>query len=211
MPTTNRYAARLPDTYAKADGSNNEKLLRLNAALLDGAFADVKSTGDMVNLDAAFGKTLDYYGEAAGQPRGGLTDTQYRYMIRNQIARNLVAGDYESVLAGIVNIFEAQPGDVYLVDTPGESGVVLLERLPFATITAAGFTATQAVQFIELLLPVGVRLDAVNLEGTFEFAAAAGVYDEDKGFSDSADPAAQTMGGYLGFAIGEDDGTPLPV
>ena len=124
-----------------------------------------------------------------------------------------MAGDYESVLAGIVNIFAANPADVCLADAPGESGVVLLKRLPFATITAAGFTATQAVRFIELLLPAGVRLDAVNLEGTFAFAPGgqADAYDEGAGFSDSADPAAQTMGGYLGFAIGEDDAAPLPV
>ena len=206
-------ASRLPDAYAKAPESANARLLGLGAAALGDAAADLAAVDGAGDLDTAFGRTLDYYGEIVAQPRGGLTDTQYRYMIRNKVARIFASGDYGSVMRDVMNIFNVQAGEVLLRDDETESGVVTVEKLPFSVITGAGITARQAVALLELLLPVGVRLGVANLEGTFAFAPAgnAGDYDEQAGFSNAADPAAQTVGGYLGFAIGEGEETPLPI
>lgn len=221
MAVTNPYAARLPDVYAKDDASNNSKLLKIPQALFADAYVDllgdpdalppVPGVDDMTDLDRAFGKTLDYYGEMVGQPRGALDDSMYRYLIRNRIARNFVVGDYESVLTGIVNMFEASKKEIVLDDNPDKPGVVHVTRLPFAILSSAGFTAYQALEMIEQLVPVGVRVEADNFEGTFEFAATESEIDHDAGFSDHPDPEQQTMGGYLGFAIGEDESTPLPI
>lgn len=221
MAVTNPYAARLPDIYPKDDESNNSKILRVPYDLLDQGYKDllgdhestppVWGVDDMTDLDRAFCKTLDYYGEMVGQPRGALDDTRYRYLIRNRIARNFIAGDYESVLTGIVNMFDATKQEIVLDDDPGQPGVVYVTRLPFSILSQAGFTASQALELIEKLIPVGVRVEAENFEGTFEFSAVEDEVDHSTGFSDDPDTAQQTMGGYLGFAIGEDESTPLPI
>lgn len=142
---------------------------------------------------------------------GGSLHSMYRYLIRNRISRNFVSGDYESVLSGIENMFKASKKEVVLDDDPDRPGVVYVTRLPFAILSSAGFTASQALQMIEQLVPVGVRVEADSFEGTFEFAATEMEINHDKGFSDHLAPEQQTMGGYLGFAIGEDDSTPLPI
>lgn len=213
------YAARLPDVYAKGADSNNARLLRIPEGLLADAYADLLGNpgagqwgvDDMTDLDRAFGRTLDLYGGMVGQPRGALNDSMYRYLIRNRVARNFVVGDYESVLDGIVAMFEATKKEIVLDDDPAKPGVVHLTRLPFAILSAAGFTASQALEMIEPLLPVGVRVEAENFEGTFAFAAGENELDHAAGFSDHPEPGRQTMGGYLGFAIGEDESTPLPI
>ncbi len=210
MPTS-EYAARLPDCYAKDETSVNARLLSIQEELLAAGYADVKRAGEMLNLETAFGATLDLYGEMVGQPRGNLDDTKYRYLIRNRIARNFVTGDYESVLDGIVAMFETDKREIVLDDHPAKPGVVYLTKLPFSILSAAGFTAGQALEMIEQLVPVGVRVEADNFEGTFAFAAGPAEQDSLAGFSDQADPAQQTMGGYFGFAIGESEDGPLPI
>ena len=61
---------------------------------------------------------------------------------------------------------------------------------------------------IESLLPICVTLSADNFEGTFEFSDAADEYDKLAGFGD----ADQTIGGYLGLYLGDDDKIPvLPI
>ena len=79
--------------------------------------------------------------------------------------------------------------------------MVRLVKLPLSVLVDAGFSSRQVVGMIESLLPVGVSLYADNFEGTFEFAESGGEYDENVGFAD----IAQTVGGYLGLLLGDDD------
>ncbi len=205
------YAARLPDAYAKEENSVNARLLQLNQSLAEAARADIYAVGLAAGLEEAFGGALDLYGEMVGQPRGALDDSRYRYLIRSRIARGFTAGDHESVLLAVRGLFGAKEGELGLQDDEGHPGRVRLTKLPFAILSSAGLSARQAVQLIEQLVPIGVRVVSDNFEGSFCFAATAGEYAEDAGFSDAAAPAAQTLGGYLGFAIGEDESTPLPL
>lgn len=178
-----RYVDQLPDVYYRAQDGNTHRLLGLAEERMDAAFGDVADTCLAASVEDAFGATLDLFGAMVGQRRGAMNDTKYRYLIRNRISRNFVVGDYESVMAGILNIFQsageenangghAFRNQIQMDDHPDKPGVVRLQRLPFATLMAAGFTANQAVEMIEQLLPVGVRLEAENFEGTFEFESA---------------------------------------
>lgn len=202
----------LPDCYRKDKDSNNFKLLELGDAPTRVLREDITQICNVLDLNQATGRTLDLYGDMLGQRRGLLNDEQYRYMLFARIGRNVVQGDYNSILNTLVLMFNSQKEDITLddLDIAEEERpcVVKLTKFPIFVLVNAGFSSRQAVTMIESLLPICVTLAADNFEGTFEFAGLDGEYDADAGFAD----VAQTMGGYLGLLLGEDDSIPvLPI
>ena len=207
-----RLVERLPDCYRKDEDSNNHKLLELERLATEELRLDIKTVLDSLDLNQAYGNTLDLYGDMLGQRRGLLNDEQYRYMILARIGRNVVQGDYNSVMSTLILMFGSQAGDITLDDMEVVEGerpcVVRLTKFPVCVLINAGFSSRQAVAMIESLLPVCVTLSADNFEGTFEFADTADVYDEQAGFGN----IGQTIGGYLGLYLGDDDKIPvLPI
>lgn len=167
---------------------------------------------DTLDLDQASGKTLDLYGKMLDQQRGLLNDTQYRYMLYTKIGRNIAKGDYNSIMDIVVMMFNCNHGDITIDDfeltEADKPCAVELTKFPLYVLANAGFSSKQAIQLIESLLPICVTLSAQNFEGTFEFAQLDGEYDENAGFADEA----QTIGGYLGLLLGDDDKIPvLPI
>ena len=57
------YAKNLPDAYAKAEGSNNAKLLKIEKDAVDLLREAIAAISESLDLDKATGKTLDLYGE----------------------------------------------------------------------------------------------------------------------------------------------------
>lgn len=203
---------RLPDCYQKEPNSNNYKLLEISNQAIEELKTDIEAVWEALELNKATGKTLDLYGDMLHQRRGLLNDEQYRYMLLTRIGRNVVQGDYQSIMDALVLMFGSIHGDISLDDLEFEEGerpcVVKLTKFPIAVLVNAGFSSRQAVQMIESLLPVCVTLSADNFEGTFEFAELDGDYDEKAGFAD----LKQSIGGYLGLLLGEDDKIPvLPI
>lgn len=144
--------------------------------------------------------------------RGLLNDEQYRYMILSQIGRNVVQGDYNSIMHALVLMFGSKMGDITMDDLEivedDRPCVVKLTKFPVFVLVNAGFSSRQAVAMIETLLPICVTLSADNFEGTFEFSDSVNEYDESAGFGD----IEQTVGGYLGLYLGDDDKIPvLPI
>lgn len=211
MVKQKRYAARLPSGYNKAPESVNERLLALPGMALIEASVDLQAVADAADLEKATGQTLDLFGRELRVARGALDDTQYRFLIKSRAARNFVGGDIESVTRGVLGMFGAKPGEVELTDDPEDSGVAWVRRLPFAILQKAGFTGKQAVQIVQELLPAGVRLLADNFEGSFAFAQVENEYTKEQGFADHDDPKVQTMGGFLGFVLGDDTAAGLPL
>lgn len=207
-----RPEERLPDCYRKDQESNNVKILKLGRLAAEQLRADIRAVLESLDLGHATGKTLDLYGDMLGQRRGLLNDEQYRYMLLSKIGRNTVQGDYNSIMDTLVLMFGSQMGDITLDDLEVEEEerpcVVKLTKFPVQILISAGFSSRQAVAMIESLLPICVTLAADNFEGTFEFAESAGVYDELAGFGN----VEQTIGGYLGLYLGDDDKIPvLPI
>lgn len=200
---------RLPDCYRKDQDSNNYKLLELNSLAIEELKADIKAVKNVLDLNLAAGKSLDLYGDMLGQRRGLLNDEQYRYMLFARIGRNIVQGDYQSIMNTLVLMFGSQHGDITLDDLDLKEEetpcVVKLSKFPISVLMNAGFSSRQAVTMIEMLLPICVTLSADNFEGTFEFAELDQEYDESSGFAD----IAQSIGGYLGLLLGDDDKIPI--
>lgn len=203
---------RLPDCYRKDSHSNNYKLLGPNYLSVQELKKDIQAVRDALDLNIASGRTLDLYGDMLQQRRGLLNDEQYRYMLLSKIGRNTVQGDYKSIMDTLVLMFGSQMGDITLDDLELEEEerpcVVKLTKFPVFVLINAGFSSRQAVTMIESLLPICVTLSADNFEGTFEFADAADIFEELAGFGD----VEQTIGGYLGLYLGDDDKIPvLPI
>lgn len=194
----------LPDAYAKA-GSNNEKLLEVNRLSREDMRATLRAMADSLDLDKATGAALDMYGDMVGQTRGKATDEQYRVLIRSRIVRNMAGGDYGSVVRVLALVFGCDAGEIVLSE-PAPC-TVSVEELPYAAINGMAIGIDTATRLIEECMPVGVRLQGVQMTGTFEFADGAEmVYDAEAGFGD----IGQTIGGYLGLIFGGESAE-LPV
>jgi hypothetical protein len=202
----------LPDAYRKDSNGVLYKLLQLRKMARDDIEKDIRDVEESRDLNKAYGKTLDEYGKMIKQKRGLLNDTQYRYMLFAKIGQNIVKSDYKSLMRVIIQMFNAKQGDISMDDlvmTETEQPCVLrLSKFPVQVLIDAGFSSRQAVQMIEMLLPICVTLSADNFEGTFEFADSSDEYDEIAGFAN----IEQTIGGYFGLLLGEDDKIPvLPI
>lgn len=189
------YINELPDAYRKDNESNNYKLLLMEAGLSADFREDIQAVEDMLDIYKATGQTLDLYGETYDQARGGLTDEQYRIIILQRIARNMVKGDYNSIVNALAVAFNTTNDMVRFSETSNPAEV-RLESMPYTVLLNAGITAEQFRQMILNILPVGVNLGAVALEGTFEFGGVDD-YDETKGFGN----IEQTVGGYFGLLV----------
>lgn len=198
---------KLPDSYRKDTNSNNHKLLNLNEQEIAVIRKDQEDIFNALDIYSATGYTLDQYGLMVGQKRGLLPDNTYRAMILTKLAINLSQGNHESVINVLSSIFNCDKSDIVILDSEKPCAVEI-KTFPLSVLVGAGFSSRQAVEMIAKLLPSGVTVDAENFEGTFEFADTADVYDENTGFGD----IDQTIGGYLGLLLGDDDIIPvLPI
>lgn len=198
------HAKNLPDAYCKTAGSNNDKILRLEKETMDSLRAAVNAVCESLDLDKAFGKTLDLYGDMIGQERGSATDEQYRVLLRSRIVRNLSDGDHSSIVRAISAAFGCEPSDVKL--TEHETCAVTLDGLPISWLNEQNIDIITAVQIVNSLIPVGVRMETMEFSGTFEFGGTELEYDENAGFGN----IEQTVGGYFGL-VSDNRGSNLPV
>lgn len=195
----------LPDVYNKEPGSNNEKLLSLESEMSEEFMADADKVLEYLDIRKATGKTLDLFGASVQQPRGRLTDEQYRYAILNRIAMNASKGDMNSVISNLAIVFDCDGSEFHLVEVEGTHCTVTMEKLPLQILINAGLTIGQTTQMISKLLPVGVKLLPFEMSGTFEFAATADEASKTAGFADDD----RTYGGYLGAMSTDDVAVPL--
>lgn len=199
-------AYKLPDSYAKDKDSNNYKLLNLNEQAIAVLKQDMDDVLSVLDIQNATGKTLDLYGDMVGQKRGELNDLQYRYMILTRLGINVTQGDYSSILQIACRIFDCEPSDIVITES-ASACKVSIDKFPLDVLVNAGFSSTQAVAMLEMLMPIGVSIDNGNFSGTFEFAETYGEYDENSGFGD----IEQTIGGYFGLVYDNGAEPVLPV
>ena len=224
---------RLPDAYYKKVDGNNFKLLNLNELACREIAADSDIVMESADLFKAAGKTLDYLGQSVGQFRGKLNDEQYRLLILHRIRRNTCQGNYTkviSLLAPLLNCEDEQK--LYFRDTD-ISGAVELVGFTLLDLVRSEYTVEEAIALIESMLPIGVRLNDANFEGTFEFGEEKNerikdleknTYEElsastyaDFEYPFEYNPQAgfgseeQTTGGYLGTIIGDSSSVHLPL
>jgi hypothetical protein len=207
---------KLPDAYYKGKDGNNYKLLRLNELSAETFFNDMQDVLNTLDLEQAYGKTLDLYGNMLQVLRGRMTDEQYRVSIKNKIGENLCQSDTNSVLYYLSQTFNCSLSDISIDD-------VRVNKVNVKVPLAKNFTVDYILSMISRLLPITVTLSDIELTGTFEFGGISqGMtynilstltynefqkityevvetyvceYDKDKGFGN----IEQTIGGFLGL------------
>lgn len=186
-------AKNLTDAFLKPSDSNNYKILEIERGQIEAYIDDLREIYSMLNIDVAYGATLDRYGERVGVPRGDATDEQYRVMIKAKIMRSLGNGTYPSVIKSLCATFnsEVDETDIYESDIPC---TVENAILPFRALQESGMTMEQIIELIQTLLPITVTLGALDLTGTFEFSEIDDEHDELKGFANDDG----SIGGYFG-------------
>lgn len=202
------YVKNLPDAFKKDEDSNNYKLLSIAQGIATEIKQDIEAVHNSLDIEQATGKTLDLYGEMLNQPRGFATDPQYRVMLKTKIMRNIMNGDYNSLITAACLMFGCDPSEFFIDESEAPATVDVI-TLPYRVLNYIGLTAEQVVELIGTLLPGGVTLGSVSLEGTFEFASTDSEYDENKGFAISE--TDQSIGGYLGYLSTNDSDKPLPI
>lgn len=190
------YIGALPDSFQKGKNSNNYKLLLIEQKPVDSLRNDIDAVQNTLDIYTASGKTLDLYGDIYGQSRGSLTDDQYRYVIIQKALQCMCQGDANSIIKILSAVFNVQPSDFSLSDTENPCEVEV-SKLPYSILQSIGVTVNQLKQMIQSVLPAGVKLAPLNLEGTFELCAVGDEETEGstKGFGD----IEQTTGGYFGY------------
>lgn len=199
------HVYNLPDAYKKQDENgqnttNNYKILEVERVAVTNLRKNIEDIFESLDLNKAYGKTLDLYGETVGQPRGQLTDEQYIIMIKAKIMRNLSNGSYQSVLDSICATCNCEPSQVSFIETENPLEIELV-ALPLTVINKAGLSLETVQEMIEMLLPATVNLKTFMFTGTFEIAATIGEIDNSKGLSNvvGATQDDNNIGGYLGM------------
>lgn len=199
---------RLPDTFRKDKDSNNYKLLSLVESDLIKINQDIQDINDSLDINKAYGKTLDFYGDLYNQKRGNLNDDKYRTIIKARINNLLVDGTYKSVINALCMIFDCNPKDIHIADKSGQNCVVNIIGLPIDAIVKNGFSSEQAKQIIKMLLPVCVSISSDTVfEGSFELG------DTEVEINNGAGLASDdlTIGGTLSLIVSDDEDIVLPI
>lgn len=202
------YVKNLPDTYKKSEDSNNYKILNTVQGTATQLKNDTEDVFNSLDIEQATGKTLDLYGDMLGQARGLSDDAKFRTLIKSRIMRNLMNGDYNSLMKAACMIFNCEPHEFHIAESDQPATVDVI-TLPLASLNYVGVTAEQTIELINHLVPVGINVKSISLAGTLEFSNSETDYDEEKGLAISDDD--QSIGGYLGFLAENDSDKPLPI
>lgn len=179
-----------PDAYDKQPSSNLYKLMQLNYLLSN----DVKNIYAQIEqsrgIENAYGKTLVYYGEMVGQDRNGNDDEQYRIMILNRIAQKLSNGDCNSVISLISQTFNIDKSQIWVNE--GKASV-RIAGISQEKVESVGLTVDQIKDMIKGILPIGVKLEYLDIQGTLIMTNKD--IEDKNGLGD----IAGTVGGTLGW------------
>ncbi|MCR8636192.1 hypothetical protein [Paenibacillus radicis (ex Xue et al. 2023)] len=213
MPDLREMLQKLTDHYAKSPQSNIGKLL----SIVHGQLNDLDQTLETMQLwrdiDLARGSTLDNIGQNVAQPRGMASDEVYRVLIKSKIARNLSRGDINTLIRVIAisvnaNYSEIEIREKYTDPSDPEPAAISLVRLPFSRISDSEIDVRQFTRILQKTIPAGVRVDAVELQGTFSLASGDGPeMDIEAGFANTD----QTSGGTLGAVFTPAENIDLPI
>lgn len=199
---------KLPDTFRKDSDSNNYKLLNIHESSLLAVKQDINDISDSLDIEKAYGKTLDYYGDLYNQKRGNLDDSKYRSLLKARINNLLIDGTYTGVIDAICAIFSCNPSDLEIRDKTDNNLTVQVIGLPIESIIKSGFSSEQAIQIIKMLLPVCISVSSDTVfEGSLELAAEEGQIDNDKGLASDD----LTIGGTLSLIIADNNDIVLPI
>lgn len=212
MYSTKEIISLFTDYFRKNEDSNLYKLVSLFSSELE----RIKETNNLIvewrAIDKAQGKALDLIGENINQSRGVATDEVYRVLLKSKIARNLSDGTINTIINVIAIALSTDKNSIKIVEgwtdelNPEPASIKLME-MPLEAINRAGIDPANFVRIIQKTVAGGVKVQSIELNGTFEFGDTSLAIDNSKGFAD----IDGTTGGYLGAAFNPSTEQDLPI
>ena len=203
---------QLPDSYEKHKKSNNYYLFQCVTPEFDLIKATCEDLRKSLDLEYAYGGTLDKIARNVNQVRGTTTDVVLRTLMKAKIAADMSEGTIKTLLDVIGFIIGDEEGksqilELYSVSGEGQEPAAFQIVVPIEGIIDAGITVNQFVQLMVHIKAAGVRIYA-DLQGTFEFGEITEYGPEyETGFAD----IGQMVGGSIGILYDPESDEPLPI
>lgn len=213
MFSTKAILSRFVDYFKKDSTSNIAKLMQIFSEQLQSLEQTINKVGEWRDIDKAQGKTLDDIGTNINQPRGRATDEIYRILLKSKIARNLSDGSINTIINVLAVALSVSPTEIHIREKwhdelePEPAAIKLIE-LPLKRINEAGMDPTNFARIVQRTVAAGVKVDVIELSGTFEFGEINNEVDINKGFGNIND---ESIGGYLGAAYTPSQDHELPI
>jgi hypothetical protein len=165
---------------------------------------------EVIDMDKAFGVTLERIGANVNQGRGRVNDTTLRTLIKAKIASDMSEGTIKTMLDVIGFIVGAksqvQLSELFYSPSAPEEAAIAI-TVPLENVIDSGLTLNYFVNLIARVRSAGIRINA-DIQGTFEFGSVDEYgHEYETGFADEE----QTIGGTLGALFDNDSDEPLPI
>ena len=197
---------RLLSVYSSKPDSNIAKLIAILAAELEKVKGTFEKIDEWRDIERAKGQTLDLIGSNVNQYRGATTDEIYRILIKSKIASNLSTGDINTIIEVLSIALDTDPSEI-VVREEGEGASISIVKIPITRLNEVGMSGAQFGLLVKKVVAAGVKVQQVELSGTFSFASGNGTeLDPEAGFSD----LDGNIGGYFGQAF-EPNQNELPI
>ena len=203
----------LPDIYDKTSGSNISKIFKLFTDEVNIINELVDKISTWRSIDSAQGKVLDQLGANVGQARGKTTDDIFRVLIRGKVARNYSDGSFDKIINALSVSLKCPLEEIYILSAnetihEKEMAALIVRKLPIEYLNRSGLSVSQFIQILKTIVPAGVSISYVTLEGTFSFAQMP---DEIEMSAEGFGDIAGTTGGTLGDVFKATDDYKLPI
>jgi hypothetical protein len=205
--------SRLSDYFDKRPESNISKLLKIFSEELQQLHTTIERVGEWRDIDKAEGAVLDDIGTNIKQPRGVATDDVYRILLKSKIARNLSDGSINTIIRVLAIALSCDYNEIKIIEKwddplePEEAAIKVME-LPLQKLNETGLDPINFARLVQKTVIGGVKVDVIELTGTFEFGDESNVIDYEKGFGDVNN---ESIGGYLGAAWTPSTDKELPI
>lgn len=205
--------SRLSDYFDKRPESNISKLLKIFSEELQQLHTTIERVGEWRDIDKAEGAALDDIGTNIKQPRGVATDDVYRILLKSKIARNLSDGSINTIIRVLAIALSCDYNEIKIIEKwddplePEEAAIKVME-LPLQKLNETGLDPINFARLVQKTVIGGVKVDVIELTGTFEFGDETNAIDFEKGFGDVND---ESIGGFLGAVWTPSTDKELPI
>ncbi len=212
MYSTQKMFDRLADLFKKSEESNVGKIIKIFSEQLQMLEDTNRKIKDWRSIDQAKGKGLDLIGENILQSRGSATDEIYQVLLKSKLARSLSTGDINTIIQVLSVALNTEKEEVRIKekwsdpDYPEEAAISVIE-VPIKRLNEVGLAPDQFGVIVQKTVASGVRVESVQLQGTFAFGSIPKEQDSESGFSD----VERTTGGSLGAVFRPSGDRELPL
>jgi len=212
MYSTQKMFERLADLFKKTEDSNVGKVIKIFSDQLQQLEETNNKVKQWRSIDQAKGKGLDVIGENIRQSRGSATDEIYQVLLKSKLARSLSTGDINTIIQVLSVALNTDNQEIRIKekwsdpDYPEEAAISVIE-VPIKRLNEVGLAPDQFGAIVQKTVASGVRVESVQLQGTFAFGSTPIEQDAESGFSD----VDQTTGGSLGAVFRPSGDRELPL